>query len=122
MEGPCLIESLADELLNHILSFLVAEPEITKIRDHQHISRTLLSHAANGDEVFRMGEQSDLDRYRLVCRRFMRIATPWKFRRFVLRFSREGFQRLDKLVNAQLAGHTRYFTYMVRPFYRGRGM
>ncbi|KAL1966434.1 hypothetical protein VTN77DRAFT_4576 [Rasamsonia byssochlamydoides] len=114
--------SAADELLNHILSFLVAEPDATKIRDHLHISRPPFSQATtDGDEVFKLGERSDLDRYRLVCKRFMRIATPWKFRRFVLRFSREGFQRLNELMNMQLAGHTRYFTYMVRPFYRGRG-
>jgi hypothetical protein len=124
MAHPCHIGSLADELLNDILSFLVAwSDEAASSRYHHRPnqpSRKLKEPI--DDRITKSGERSDLDRFRLVCRRFMRIGTPWRFSRFVLRFSREGFRRLNDLLDMQLACHTKYFTYMVRPFYQGRGM
>jgi hypothetical protein len=122
MDEVCHIGFLADELLNLILSFLVAGTEAVGRRDGIYKNSWSSSQIGNGRVIARVGERSELDKYRLVCKRFMRIATPWKFRRFVLRFSRQGFQRLDELLNMQLASHTRYFTYMVRPSYQGHGM
>ncbi|KAB8199442.1 hypothetical protein BDV34DRAFT_218047 [Aspergillus parasiticus] len=114
MDRPRRIDDLADELISHILSFLLgSEPssnDTSPTNSHG-------SYVPNGSCAH--GETSDLDRFRLVCARFKRIATPWKFPRFVLRFSRDGFRRLEDLLDMQLACHVRSFTYMVRPFYQG---
>lgn len=124
MNEPGRINFLADELLSLILSFLIADTEFPDGREIIHdYAFPPYNNKRNGtNAVASRGERSDLDRYRLVCTRFMRIATPWKFRRFTLRFSAEGFRRLNELVDMQQAHNTRYFTYMVRPYYQGRGM
>ena len=121
MDPPCRITQLADELLNHIVSFLVTWSDGVGSRDAYQMPRRrkLEERVENGNASY--GERRDLDRFRLVCKKFMRIGTPWKFRRFVLRFSREGFQKLNDLLDMQLAYHTKYLTYIVRPFYRGHG-
>jgi hypothetical protein len=121
MDPPCRITQLADELLNHIVSFLVTWSDGVGSRDAYQMprSRKLEERLENGNVSY--GERRDLDRFRLVCKKFMRIGTPWKFRRFVLRFSREGFQKLNDLLDMQLAYHTKYLTYIVRPFYEGHG-
>lgn len=122
MDEPCLINKLADELLSLILLFLLAETEEAPngYRSRREYVVPAFKKRTN-DTGFSKGEKSDLDRYRLVCTRFMRIATPWKFRHFTLRFSRDGFNRVNELVDMRLAGHIRYFTYMVRPSYQGPG-
>jgi hypothetical protein len=51
----------------------------------------------------------------------MRIGTPYKFSRFILRFSEHGFRRLGELLEMQLACYVKTLTYMVRPFYQGSG-
>lgn len=125
MDEPGRINVLADELLSLILEFLTAGSGHSEGRDSipDYTFPPCSNHKRNGTIAASLwGENSDLDRFRLICRRFMRIATPWKFRRFTLRFSPEGFRRLDELVDMRLAHHTRYFTYMVRPYYRGGGM
>lgn len=114
MDRPRHIEDLADELLSEVLSFLLG----TELRLHDAV------HTNNPDppsEANGYGERLDLDRFRLVNKRFMRIGTPRKFSRFVLRFSRAGFQRLEHFMDMQLACYVRHFTYMVRPFYQGSG-
>ncbi|RAL05981.1 F-box domain protein [Aspergillus ibericus CBS 121593] len=119
MEKPRRIEDLADELISDILAFLLGsespspEPSPTSPHGSSPDSHDPSAHA--------FGEKSELDRFRLVCRRFERISTPRKFHLFILRFSSDGFQRLEDLLNMQLACHVRYFTYMVRPFYQGSG-
>ncbi|BCS01019.1 F-box domain protein [Aspergillus luchuensis] len=119
MERPRNIEDLADELISDILSYLLGsdnlspEPSPTTPQGSSRDSDNGTAHA--------FGEKSELDRFRLVCRRFKRIGTPRKFTSFVLRFSSDEFRRLEDLLNMQLACHVRYFTYMVRPFYQGSG-
>ncbi|GLA08665.1 hypothetical protein AnigIFM60653_010461 [Aspergillus niger] len=119
MERPRHIEDLADELISDILSYLLGseylspEPSPTSPQGSSRDSDNGTAHA--------FGEKSELDRFRLVCRRFKRIGTPRKFTSFVLRFSSHEFRRLEDLLNMQLACHVRYFTYMVRPFYQGSG-
>ncbi|KAJ5459459.1 hypothetical protein N7530_011403 [Penicillium desertorum] len=112
MAQPRHIYDLADELLSEILSFLL-EPAPRalngKFNGNGHTSRAGDQHA------------EDLDQFRLVCKRFMRIGTPYKFNRFTLRFSEHGFRRLDELVDMQLAYYVKTITYMVRPFYQGSG-
>lgn len=115
MDRPRHIEDLADELLSVILSFLLG-PEPSQY-DFLHTGAPEVPSEANG-----YGERLDLDRFRLVNKRFMRIGTPRKFSRFVLRFSREGFKRLEDFLNMRLACYVRHFTYMVRPFYQGSGI
>ncbi|KAL4891022.1 hypothetical protein BDV59DRAFT_76546 [Aspergillus ambiguus] len=107
------LDDLADELISDILSFLLQSSLSPFLDDDTPSSNGIIPHA--------YGERSELDRFRLVCCRFMRIATPRKFPRFVLRFSLDGFQRLEELLRMQLACHVRYLTYMVRPFYQGSG-
>ncbi|KAJ5448143.1 hypothetical protein N7445_002964 [Penicillium cf. griseofulvum] len=115
MAQPRHIHDLADELLSEVLSFLL-EPAPRalngRFNGNGHTSRP-------GDH--KHGEVSDLDHFRLVCKRFMRIGTPYKFNRFTLRFSDHGFRRLDELVDMQLAYYVKTITYMVRPFYQGSG-
>lgn len=119
MEKRPGIGDLADELLDEILSFVLQSGGLLNepFRDGPYFT------GGTDDQptTSRYGEKTDLDRFRLVCRRFMRIGMPRKFSRFVLRFSREGFERLEHLLGMQIAGHVRYFTYMVRPFYQGSG-
>lgn len=113
------INDLADELLSEILSF-VLEP------GSQALNGKIYQDGPNGTEVkyrrpANRGEYSDLDRFRLVCHRFMRIGTPRKFSRFNLRFSEDGFRRLGDLLEMQLACYVKTVTYLVRPFYQGSG-
>ncbi|KAJ5757985.1 uncharacterized protein N7511_006679 [Penicillium nucicola] len=112
MEQPRHVGDLADELLSEILLFLL-EPTPRALNGGIH---------ANGSgNAIEYGEASDLDRFRLVCKRFMRIGTPHKFARFSLRFSERGFRRLEQLLEMQLACYVKTLTYMVRPFYQGSG-
>lgn len=114
MDTPRRIDDLADELISDILSYLLGAESIAYSPPDPPLGPYGSSRTA-------YGERTELDRFRLVCRRFTRIGTPRKFPRFVLRFSRDGFQRLEDLLHMQLACHVRYFTYMVRPFYQGTG-
>ncbi|KAF9247590.1 hypothetical protein DTO006G1_3243 [Penicillium roqueforti] len=110
---PCHIYDLADELMSEILSFLL-EPGPRALSSRSHGN----GHTP-GSSDHEYNEVSDLDHFRLVCKRFMRIGTPYKFNRFTLRFSDHGFRRLDELVDMQLAYYVKTITYMVRPFYQG---
>jgi hypothetical protein len=112
MVQPRHVYDLADELLGEILLFLL-EPAPR--------ARNGSSHVNGSGNAIEYGEASDLDRFRLVCKRFMRIGTPHKFSRFILRFSEHGFRRLEQLLEMQLACYVKTFTYMVRPFYQGSG-
>ncbi|RHZ53228.1 hypothetical protein CDV55_102961 [Aspergillus turcosus] len=122
MNNPRHICDLADELLSEILSFLLElDPPINGASQthSQHVSQC--TDTTRIDLYGDIGVKSDLDRFRLVCKRFRRIGAPRKFRRFVLRFSRDEFERLEDFLTMQLACHVRYFTYMVRPFYSENG-
>ncbi|PLB38673.1 F-box domain protein [Aspergillus candidus] len=119
MDRPRNVNDLADELISEVLSFLLGSEQL--LNDSVVARDADLAPGLDPNSVSAYGEQTELDRFRLVCRRFTRIGTPRKFPRFVLRFSREGFGRLEDLLSMQLACHVRYFTYMVRPFYQGSG-
>ncbi|PLN74614.1 hypothetical protein BDW42DRAFT_58444 [Aspergillus taichungensis] len=110
MDRPRKIDDLADELIAEVLSFLLGSEQLL---NDSAVARDADPAPGPGlTPVSAYGEQTELDRFRLVCRRFTRIGTPRKFPRFVLRFSREGFGRLEDLLSMQLACHVRYFTYM----------
>lgn len=113
------ILDLADELLSEILSFLLESgSQVSNGRAHGNRHNGI----GDSDQLIGHGEASDLDRFRLVCKRFMRIGTPRKFSRFILRFSEDGFRRLDNLLKMQLACYVKSVTYLVRPFYQGSGI
>ncbi|KAJ5675533.1 hypothetical protein N7462_008430, partial [Penicillium macrosclerotiorum] len=116
------IHDLADELLSEILSFLLESRP--RALNGNSFGNGLNGHHHEDHQSYRpvkYGEACDLDRFRLVCRRFMRIGTPRKFSRFILRFSEDGFRRLDDLLNMQLAYYVKTVTYLVRPLYHGSG-
>lgn len=119
MDQPRHIHDLADELLSEILSFLLGT-ETRALDGKMYESKQNCAFEPDSHPIG-YGEASDLDRFRLVCKRFMRIGTPRKFSRFVLRFSHDGFQRLEDLLDMQLACYVKKVTYMVRPFYQGSG-
>lgn len=123
MTQPRHIQDLADELLSEILSFVLEEPGLRILngnaRKNGHNGH--YSGEYNDQQPSAYGEASELDRFRLVCKRFMRIGTPRKFSRFNLRFSENGFRRLDDLLKMQLACYVKTVTYLVRPFYQGSG-
>lgn len=98
------IQDLADELLSEILSFVLEQSSGTP---NGHSYGNSRGHNGIDKHSFERGEASDLDRWRLVCKRFMRIGTPRKFSRFVIRFSEDGFRRLDELLKMQLARYVR---------------
>ncbi|CAG7984037.1 unnamed protein product [Penicillium salamii] len=110
MDQPRHIHDLADELLSEIVD-LLDPPRVIYTKPNGKVHESI--------NIF--GEASDLDRFRLVCKRFMRIGTPHRFSRFTLRFSKHGFRRLDQLLEMQLACYVKSITYMVRPFYQGGG-
>ncbi|KAL4784800.1 hypothetical protein BJX76DRAFT_347486 [Aspergillus varians] len=118
-EPPRRIEDLADELISDILSFLPRAEYLSNTSSPVNLHGTSLG--LNGHPAHAFGEGSELGRFRLVCKRFLRISTPSKFERFDLRFSRKGFRRLEELLDMQLACYVRSFTYMVRPFYQESG-
>ncbi|KAL4804276.1 hypothetical protein BDV18DRAFT_29295 [Aspergillus unguis] len=113
------IEDLADELISDILFFLLPSDNLSATSSP--VNFLDLSPGLNGRPAHVYGEQTELDRFRLVCKRFLRISTPKKFTRFHLRFSRRGFRRLEELMHWQLACHVKHFTYLVRPFYQESG-
>ena len=117
------IQKLADELLSEILSFLLEEPRSRVLNGNGcrngHNGHCLGEYDDHHPRAY--GEASELDRFRLVCKRFMRIGTPRKFARFNLRFSEYGFGRLDDLLEMQLGCYVKTVTYLVRPFYQGSG-
>lgn len=119
MDQPRCIQNLADELLSEILAILL-EPVPHALNGKSYTN----GNYSNGETQHKpvgYGETSDLDRFRLVCKRFMRIGTPRKFARFDLRFSKDGFRRLGELLDMQRACYVKTVTYLVRPFYQGGG-
>ncbi|KAJ6135270.1 hypothetical protein N7512_000430 [Penicillium capsulatum] len=120
MDRPRHINDLADELLSEVLSFVV-EPGSRALNAKAYLKQPKGPENHHHRHPAKYGETSDLDRFRLVCHRFMRIGTPRKFLRFNVRFSEDGFRRLGDLLDMQLACYVKTVTYLVRPFYQGSG-
>ncbi|KAL2861741.1 hypothetical protein BJX68DRAFT_11209 [Aspergillus pseudodeflectus] len=113
------IEDLADELILEILNFLLGADQLSNVPSPVNLPDR--SSGLDDRPPHVRSESTDLDQFRLVCKRFARIGTPRKFTRFNLRFGHRDFQRLGELLHNQLACHVKNFTYMVRPFYQGSG-
>jgi hypothetical protein len=63
-------------------------------------------------------DTSTLSSFRLVCTHFSELGLPYQFSRVATRFSRQGFQRLDKIAKCVRAARcTRRFIYMVPYFF-----
>ncbi|KAJ0421636.1 hypothetical protein BJY00DRAFT_107730 [Aspergillus carlsbadensis] len=113
------IQDLADELIIEILNFLLGADQLSNTSSP--VNPPDRSPGLDDRPAHARSESTEVDRLRLVCKRFARISTPRKFARFNLRFGQKDFQRLEELLHMQMACHVKYFTYMVRPFYQGSG-
>ncbi|MCJ1350737.1 MAG: hypothetical protein MMC33_000718 [Icmadophila ericetorum] len=112
------IQKLSNELLKDILDHIEADPDRSVSIDR----RAYLS-----VESFRPpspplpSQAQDIGNFRLVCRRFAELGIPHQFTRIATRFSRAGFQRLDKICSRpNLAKHTKKFSYLIPFFFEGR--
>ncbi|KZF26187.1 F-box domain-containing protein [Xylona heveae TC161] len=115
MAKPPGILKLPNDLLRDILDHIEADPEKSVNIDR----RAYLS-----VESFRppcpppRAQLQDVGHFRLVCRRFSALGIPYQFTRVTTRFSRQGFQRLEKICGRpSLARHVKKFSYMVPYFY-----
>ncbi|KAL4953647.1 hypothetical protein BDW69DRAFT_152693 [Aspergillus filifer] len=118
-KNPLCIEDLPREVIEDILSFLDSKEPHS--RTSSPVNPREHSNGSDGRPIRAAGERTELDRFRLVCKHFCRISTPRKFDRFDLRFSQEGFHKLEELLHTQLACHVKSFTYMVRYSYQEIG-
>ncbi|KAF7714445.1 Uncharacterized protein PECH_002203 [Penicillium ucsense] len=121
MPRPSRIHDLADELVGEILFQVLENHGQRALHGNRAGHRPQDCQSGERDPVRNRnrGEASDLDRFRLVCKRFMRIGTPQTFAKFTLRFSKDGFRRLHELMDMQRACYVRTVTYLARPFYQG---
>ena len=63
-------------------------------------------------------QAQDIAHFRLTCQRFSELGIPYQFTKVTLRFSLQGFRRLDEICNhGHLIRHTRKFSYLVPLFY-----
>ena len=109
------LQRLSNELLKDILDYIEADPERSVSVDR----RAYLS-----VESFRLPDPplplqaQDIASFRLTCRRFAELGVPYQFTKVATRFSRAGFQRLDKICsNLHLSKHTKKFSYILPFFY-----
>lgn len=107
--------SLPPEILRMILDFV--EEGSDQIISHDR--RDYLS-----QESFRLPTAPTHDQaetiasFRLVCRRFAATGAAHQFARVTTRFSRAGFERLERIAGSRdIAKHVRKFTFMVPYFY-----
>ena len=109
------LQRLSNELLKDILDYIEADPERSVSIDR----RAYLS-----VESFRLPDPplplqaQDIANFRLTCRRFAELGVPYQFTKVATRFSRAGFQRLEKICSRpQLTKHTKKFSYIIPFFY-----
>ena len=109
------LQRLSNELLKDILDYIETDPERSVSVDR----RAYLS-----VESFRLPDPplplqaQDIASFRLTCRRFAELGIPYQFTKIATRFSRAGFQRLDKICsNPHLSKHTKKFSYILPFFY-----
>lgn len=115
MAKTASLHELSNELLKDILEYIDSDPEKCVSIDR----RAYLS-----VESFRPpspplpSQAQDIGSFRLVCRKFGELGIPHQFTRIATRFSRTGFQRLDRICsNGHLTKHTRKFSYLIPYFY-----
>lgn len=115
MSRTACLHELSNELLKDILEYIDSDPEKCVSIDR----RAYLS-----VESFRPpspplpSQAQDIASFRLVCRKFGELGIPHQFTRIATRFSRDGFQRLDRICsNGHLTKHTRKFSYLIPYFY-----
>ena len=115
MSRTASLHALSNELLKGILEYVDSDTEKSVSIDR----RAYLS-----VESFRPpspplpSQAQDIGSFRLVCRKFGELGIPHQFTRIATRFSRTGFQRLDRICsNDHLTKHTRKFSYLIPYFY-----
>ncbi|KAI9733030.1 MAG: hypothetical protein M1834_003575 [Cirrosporium novae-zelandiae] len=115
MDDRTSILTLSNELLRDILDQIEADPEkLVSIDRRQYLSVESFKPPKPPEQ----SQAQDVANFRLVCRRFSELGVPHQFARITLRFSRAGFDRLDRICGEErLARHTKKFSYMIPSFY-----
>lgn len=109
------IESLSNELLKDILDYIEADPERSVSIDRRAYLSVESFHLPSPPLPL---QAQDIGNFRLTCRRFAELGIPYQFTRIATRFSRAGFQRLDKICSRpHLAKHIKKFSYLIPFFY-----
>ncbi|KAI9664409.1 MAG: hypothetical protein M1829_005802 [Trizodia sp. TS-e1964] len=110
------MDKLSNELLRCILDHIEADPTITVSIDR----RAYLSvESFNPPPPPLASEAENISNFRLVCKRFGDVGIPHQFTRITTRFSKKGFQRLERIAEKDyLAKHVKKFTYMLPFFYQ----
>lgn len=112
---PRGMDKLPTDVLCEILDCLDPDTEDFTSTNWNHTRRRY-----EPDEYARSLE--NISQFRLVCRRFRSLGTPYLFRCVVLRFSQKSFQKLESLAQSpHLARHVRTFVYLM-PYLYSEGM
>ena len=115
MPKKAFIQNLSNELLRDILDHIEADPERAVSIDRRAYLSVESFHLPSPPLPL---QAQDIGNFRLVCRRFADLGIPYQFTRIATRFSRAGFQRLDKICSRpHLAKHTKKFSYLIPCFY-----
>ena len=109
------IQNLSNELLKDILDHIEADPDRSVSIDRRAYLSVESFHLPSPPLPL---QAQDIGHFRLVCRRFAELGTPYQFTRVATRFSRAGFQRLENICSKpNLARHTKKFSYLIPYFY-----
>ena len=109
------LESLSNDILREILDHIEADPDRSVSIDRRAYLSVESFRPPSPPPPLRA---QDLGNFRLVCRRFADLGVPYQFTRLATRFSRAGFQRLDRICShSHLARHVRKLSYLIPDFY-----
>ncbi|KAI9796769.1 MAG: hypothetical protein M1833_006009 [Piccolia ochrophora] len=109
------MDRLSNELLRDILDHIEADPE-KSVNIDRRAYLSVESFRAPSPPV--PSQAQDIAHFRLVCKRFAELGVPHQFTRVTTRFSRKGFQRLERIAErVEVAKHVKKFSYMIPCFY-----
>lgn len=109
------IQKLSSEILKDILDHIDVDPQQSIAVDRRNYLSVESFRAPSPPSP---SQAQDIGNFRLSCRRFSDLGIPYQFTRISLRFSSDGFSRLDSICSYdRLARHTRKFSYLVPLFY-----
>lgn len=121
MEEQHSILRLSNELLKEILDYLVSDPDrVVRIDDRDSLSTDSFRRPPPEPPSSQTPQDpcTDIDHFRLVCKRFAEVSVASKFSRIVARFSTAAFNRLEELASCpHIAKHARTFTFIIRSFH-----
>ncbi|KAI9815989.1 MAG: hypothetical protein M1827_001981 [Pycnora praestabilis] len=115
MAKPFGIQRLSNELLREILDHIDADPD-KSINIDRRAYLSVESFKPPSPPV--PAQAQDVAHFRLVCQRFAELGISHQFTRVTTRWSRKGFERLDRLSrDTRIAQQVKKFSYMVPCFY-----